>query len=1142
MKINATLTTLIVLIIFATQSFSQNVFTQHNNNSRTGWNNNEKKLNISNVTAGSFGKLFTLAVDDQIYAQPLTINHVTISGKGKRNVVYVATVNNSVYAFDADSSNNGTPYWQINLTLPHGRAPKNTDMTGACGGGYRDFSGNMGIVGTPVIDTATNTMYLVARTIDSTSSHFYQYLHAIDITTGKEKTNSPVLITAHVNGTGDGSINGVISFDPQRNNQRPALLLLNGTVYIGWSSHCDWRPYHGWVMGYDETTLKEKRIYNTTPAGYEGGIWMSGEGLSADSLGNIYLGVGNGSVGVSNNPSDLTNRSESALKLTPTDTSFTIASFFSPNNISELEASDLDFGVTQMLLIPNTNDVIVGCKDGHLYLMNKDTLGGYDGNTNHVKQSIDLGTNASLRSSLTYYNGATNAYVYSWSENTLLKQFAVVKNADTLNTGNVTQSGVQGPVGNNGAQLAVSSNGSDDNTAILWAYFAANGDANQSVRPGILHAFAASNVTHELWNSSMVSTDNPGNYAKFNPPTICNGKVYLPTFSNQLVVYGLTGKVVDTCNTPNIALNKTATASSSKNNFPVSNAFDGNATTFWKSNAADTQFVNVDLGTSFNICQVVLKWNKEIGKNFKIQLSNDTLQWKNISTVKNNSSITNTIDVKGSGRYVRLYLTVPSNKNGYSLSEFEVYGNQSGTNCTQPTSLSVSDVYENTAVLHWQSTGTGNYNVQYKAVTSGDWITISADTNFVALKGLACGSDYLYRVQGVCSSTSVSNYSVQSAFSTLSCNANCGPLPTRWSTADIGNVGIAGSACYSDSVYTLQGSGDDIWNNADAFRFAYKTLVGDETITARVTSIDNTDVWNKIGIMIREDLTAGSRNAFIAFTSGNGITYQYRNTPDGSSSNSATGSSLSTPYWIRLVKAGSLYSGFYSKNGNNWTALGSSINVGFGDSTAVYAGFAITSHNDNELSTGTIDNYSLSGASSLQLLSFTADLTTNQTVSIQWISNIEVGLKKFILQRSIDDVNFATIDSADAENDGEYTVTYNKTDLHPAQGLNYYRLQILNDDGTYNYSPLATVFFTNSIAPVIYPNPAKYSINIAQGTDQIKMINIYDITGRVMINNSLQSGATNPVIISTANLASGIYFVEIRTTTSVYRNKIFVKQ
>ena len=298
--------------------------------------------------------------------------------KGNKNIVFAATVNNSVYAYDADFANVTAPYWQVNLTPSGLRPVKNTDMTGACGGGYKDFSGNMGIVSTPVIDSLTNTIYIVARSVGTNGTGFVQYLHALDITTGNERANSPRLITAQVPGNGSGSVGGIITFDPQKQNQRCGLLLLNGIVYLSYASHCDWGPYHGWILGYDKTSLQQTNVYNDTPDGYNGGIWMSGAAPAADDAGNIYVAIGNGTAGYNGNMSDTRDRSESAVKLIPSGSGFTIATFFTPNNYTTLENGDLDFGSIEMMLIPNTNQVITGCKDGKIYVMDRDNMGGYN--------------------------------------------------------------------------------------------------------------------------------------------------------------------------------------------------------------------------------------------------------------------------------------------------------------------------------------------------------------------------------------------------------------------------------------------------------------------------------------------------------------------------------------------------------------------------------------------------------------------------------------------------------------------------------------------------------------------------------------------------------------------------------------------
>jgi len=526
---------LILIQISFNVTAQTSVLTQHNDNHRSGWNSNEKKLTTGNVKTGSFGYLFNRVVDDQIYAQPLVMMNVSLPNVGKRNVVYVATVNNSVYAFEADSINVMQPYWQVSLNPAGGRPAANSDI----GTWYQDYSGNMGIVGTPVIDSTTHTIYVVAKSFSS-SNGFQQYLHALDVTTGAERPNSPQLIKPQIAGNGDGSVSGTITFDALKQNQRSGLLLLNGVVYITWASHGDTDFYHGWVVGYDKTTLAQKYVYNSTPQGYKGGIWMAGAGIAADSVGNLYVAVGNGAVGVTGNPSNIANRSESALKLTPSGSTFAVSSFFTPTNFLELEATDLDFGVTGILLIPGTNRAMAGAKDGRIYLMNRDNMGGYSGSGDQVIQTFNQNSSSAHNlTSLAYFHGNQSDYVYTWSDNVPLKALPYNRTSNQFDLLNVKSSSLQGPIGYNGAFLSVSSNGSIDSTAILWTSYAASGNANQETRPGILRALSASDITKELWNSSMKSIDDPGNYAKFNCPTIANGKVYLATFSKKLIVYGL---------------------------------------------------------------------------------------------------------------------------------------------------------------------------------------------------------------------------------------------------------------------------------------------------------------------------------------------------------------------------------------------------------------------------------------------------------------------------------------------------------------------------------------------------------------------------------------------------------------------------
>ena len=514
------------------------VLTHHNDLARTGMNLNETVLNVTNVNTNQFGLLYTRPVDDQIYAQPLVMTNVNMLGRGVHSLVIVATVNDSVYAFDADDPSVMSPYWQTSfINPPNIVAPANTDMSalGACGGAYQDFSGNIGIVGTPVIDPVAGTIYLVARTKEY--GNFVQRLHALDVSTGAERSNSPVVITATYAGTGDGSVGGVIFFDPARQNQRPGLALVNGTVYIGWSSHCDNGPYHGWIIGYDQATLQRVAVYNDTPNGGDGGIWMSGQAPAADTNGNLYLAVGNGTVDTAGGP----DRGESFLKLTRSGTNLNIASWFTPHNWQDLENGDIDLGSGGLLLIPGTTLAFAGGKQGVMYLVNRDNMGGLSTSTtndNNIVQSFSV-TSDEVHGGAVWWDGPGVSYGYLWPSSVYLQQYVFNRGTGKFTLPAFAQSPSSAPGGQPGGLLALSANGTNAGSAIVWAAVQLTGDANQSVRPGILHAYDAQNVNHELWNSEQVSArDSVGSFAKFVPPTVANGKVYLATFSGQLDVYG----------------------------------------------------------------------------------------------------------------------------------------------------------------------------------------------------------------------------------------------------------------------------------------------------------------------------------------------------------------------------------------------------------------------------------------------------------------------------------------------------------------------------------------------------------------------------------------------------------------------------
>jgi hypothetical protein len=517
------------------------VLTQHNNLARTGANLGETLLNIVNVNTNQFGLLFTRAVDDQIYAQPLLMTNVAIPGQGAHNVVIVATVNDSVYAFEADDPAVTAPYWHVNFLGTNAVPPAYSDA-----GGCVTFSGNIGIVGTPVIDPVAGTIYVVARTKEN-GTQFVQRLHALDITTGAERSNSPVVITATYPGTnGVDSTNGVITFNPLTQNQRPALALVNGLVYIGWSSQCDQQPYHGWLMGYDAVTLQQVVVYMDTPNGQQGGIWMSGEAPAADANGNLYLSLGNGPPNNTVSPQNPANRVESILKMSLSNSTLNVASSFTPYNWQTLDETDDDLGSSGVLLIPGTSLAFTGSKQGKAYLVNRDNMGGLstiNADTNVVQSFQVTATTGfdNIHGAPVWWDGPNGSYAYIQGEADYLRQYEFNWTNEDFLLPNFAQSPTTAPTdGMPGGFLAVSAFGTNAGTGIVWASHQYSGDAENSTRPGILHAYNAENVSHELWNSQQDSArDSVGNFAKFVPPMVANGKVYLATFSNRLNVYGL---------------------------------------------------------------------------------------------------------------------------------------------------------------------------------------------------------------------------------------------------------------------------------------------------------------------------------------------------------------------------------------------------------------------------------------------------------------------------------------------------------------------------------------------------------------------------------------------------------------------------
>ncbi len=510
------------------------VLTQHNNNMRTGANLTETILNTKNVNAKQFGKLFVRHVNGQIYAQPLYLPHMALPGHGVHNVAFVATAHNDVYAFDADDPKQAAPLWHVNLG-PSAPTPNDDFGNSPDYGRYHDLFPEIGITSTPVIDPISKTLY-VCDFSRMGPQHYIQQFHAMDMTNGKERPGSPVTIQATVAGTGDGSKNGRLAFDPMQQLQRTALTLSRGIVYLAFGAHADVPPNHGWVFGYDAKTLKQVSVFCDTPNGTDGGIWQAGQGLIADPQGNVYLMTGNGTTSV---PQGGTDYGQTFLKMTPGPNGLTVADWFAPYNADLLSQNDEDIGGGGPLYVPDFPLIIGGGKSGVLYVVNRNKMGHWqkDDDT-QIVQSFHACA-GHIHGSPVYWNGTPNGpMIYVWGEHDYLKAFKLV-DGKLLTTPASQGTDLPGP-NMPGGFLAVSADGNKAGTGIVWATTPVDDDANMRAVTGVLRAYDASDVSKLLWTSlQMPARDDFGLFAKFCPPTVVNGKVYLATFSNQLVVYGL---------------------------------------------------------------------------------------------------------------------------------------------------------------------------------------------------------------------------------------------------------------------------------------------------------------------------------------------------------------------------------------------------------------------------------------------------------------------------------------------------------------------------------------------------------------------------------------------------------------------------
>jgi hypothetical protein len=503
---------------------SIDVSTYHYDNLRTGQNVNEMTLTPSNVKSASFGKLGEFAVDGLVDAQPLLLSGLAISGKGNKNVLYVATEHGSVFAFDADSitANGGTVLWQA-TTLASGET---TSDNRGCG----QVTPEIGITSTPVIDRTRNAIYVVAMSKDG-QGNYHQRLHALNLATGAELFGGPTNVQATFPGTGDNSSNGNVVFDPGQYKERPGLLEVSGAIYTMWSSHCDGGLYTGWIMAYSADSLAQTSVLNLVPNGSKGAIWMAGTAPAADANGNIYTILGNGDFDTTLNPSGFpvnSNCGNCFAKITSTKP-LTLLDYFTPLNTVSESNGDVDFGSGGPLLLPDlvdnngaTHHLAVGSgKDQNIYVVNRDNMGKFNGNADNIYQLITGQLSGGEFGKPSYFNNT----VYYGAVNDAIKAFPISNAMLSTSPSSATSHHFAYP----GATPSISASGTTN--GIVWVV--------ENSSPAVLHAYDATNLANELYNSNQAANGRDQfSSNKFITPMVANGKVYVGT-SRSVAVFGL---------------------------------------------------------------------------------------------------------------------------------------------------------------------------------------------------------------------------------------------------------------------------------------------------------------------------------------------------------------------------------------------------------------------------------------------------------------------------------------------------------------------------------------------------------------------------------------------------------------------------
>jgi len=494
------------------------VVTYHNDDARTGQNLNEVILTPSNVNSSSFGKLNFFSTDGKVDGQPLYLSSLNLAS-GTLDVLYVVTEHDSVYALDANA---GTVLWQVSV-LGMGETPSDDH-------GCSQITPEIGITSTPVIDRAAGVIYVVGMSKNASGSYF-QRLHALDLTSGAERFGGPVDIRASYPGTGDNTSGGNVIFDPKQYAERAGLLLLNGTIYTTWTSHCDFRPYTGWIIAYNASTLARSSVLNLTPNGNEGSIWMSGTAPAADSANNIYFLDANGTFDTNLTAGGFPAQGDfgNAFLKVSTSSGLAVADYFATFDTVQKSSTDTDLGSGGALVLPDLTDGVgqtwhlaVGAgKDSNLYVVNRDNMGKFNPSANNIYQELAGALPGGVWSMPAYFNNA----IYYGPVGSTLRAFSITNARLTTAPTSQTSTVFEYP----GTTPSISANGTSN--GIVWAH--------ENTSPAVLHAYTAGDLTQELYNSSQAGArDQFGAGNKFITPTIANGKVYVGT-TNGVAVFGL---------------------------------------------------------------------------------------------------------------------------------------------------------------------------------------------------------------------------------------------------------------------------------------------------------------------------------------------------------------------------------------------------------------------------------------------------------------------------------------------------------------------------------------------------------------------------------------------------------------------------